>query len=651
MKNPIKTLTILLVTFLFSNVANATVYSVSFLTTSPFTATWKDAGGATIGAPTLTINDDLTVTAGTWSVATGLKLKTLTLNGGSFTIATGGSLTSNNSGGATYPTILVKATAAVSSVARLGAITVQPGGTLTMGSTFTASSVAMTGGNLDVSNRTLTGAITASASGTISGSGTFPNITINGGTLTLGSDIKSGVLTLSGGNIDLVSYKFLSSGDNTVSSNATIKSSGTGLFFNNSQKTTIGNNVTLTIDNAEYITDDLTFNSSANDIETINGGVFSFDNSGQSGTNGSNGASASRHINGTVRVYYDGNSSSDTRIIPLGDGTAYAPVTILFSVNDINNNALSNISIDYGTHFIELSYTGSGSSNKNINFSSLPGGVSGTEFWSVNTSTTNPGVKLTFRLNTSLLTSPSSSSVNTHVELANNTLANNSSQWGMVAATPSGSGVERPVITDAFVSPKGLITFGSNNSGTTFVLPLPVSLIDFSAKANANNIEVKWSTASEKDNASFVVEKSIEGLVWSSIATVMGAKNSNVVNNYGVVDYKAVAGFQYYRLKQTDLDGTVTYSKAIAVNFSKASTLNVNLFPNPAKDALNITTENNATGEVNIQILNSMGETVYNKVVEAGLVQSIDIASFIPGVYYVSVIAEGESKIIRLLKN
>ena len=148
-----------------------------------------------------------------------------------------------------------------------------------------------------------------------------------------------------------------------------------------------------------------------------------------------------------------------------------------------------------------------------------------------------------------------------------------------------------------------------------------------------------------------MVEKSIDGQVWSAIGTIRGAKTSNVVNNYGMVDFKAVAGVQYYRLKQIDEDGTVNYSKAIAVNFSKASTLNVNLFPNPAKDALNITTKNNASGEVNIQILNSMGQTVYNQVVQAGLVQTIDIASFIPGVYYVTVIAEGETKIIRLLKN
>ncbi len=86
------------------------------------------------------------------------------------------------------------------------------------------------------------------------------------------------------------------------------------------------------------------------------------------------------------------------------------------------------------------------------------------------------------------------------------------------------------------------------------------------------------------------------------------------------------------------------------VNFSEASTLNVNVFPNPAKDVLNINTENNVSGEVNVQILNAMGALVYNQTLIASVSQTIDIASFNPGIYYIA-IAECETKIIRLLKN
>jgi hypothetical protein len=340
---------------------------------------------------------------------------------------------------------------------------------------------------------------------------------------------------------------------------------------------------------------------------------------------------------------------------PLGNGTVYAPVRLQPNGDDSLGVTLSTVpgNGNFGVHYFDLTYVDA--KHPIVNFDNTIVGASGSEYWIITRSTTKPAASFGFFLNTTatnygLTAVGTTAYLSTDLELAMLNVAG--SYWTMLPAgvgTAVNGGV--PVITTSAISPNTSFTFASTNAQTSFLTPLPVSIIDFSAKANQANIEVKWSTASEKDNSAFVVEKSIDGQVWSAIGTVKGAKNSNVVNNYGLVDFKAVAGVQYYRLKQIDLDGTVTYSKAIAVNFSKASSLSVNLFPNPAKDALNITTENNASGEVNIQILNSMGESVYNQVVEAGLVQTIDIASFIPGVYYVTVIAEGESKIIRLLKN
>jgi len=677
MKNSIKTLTILLVTLLFANVSNGANYTLNNTTWSPSTpvqanltaadsviirgnGTWTLTRGVTVnvrisggtlvqsaytltggisvkGAATIsgigTISGAVTIAQGTLTVST-----SSSKSAGSW-VMSGGNLTNNsNITGA----VTVSATGTLAGTNSVGAVTVS-GGTLTVSATKTASSWTLNGGSL-ASNSNLTGNVTVSGNATISGTGTLRNLAVSGGTLTLGSNKSTSALTLSGGNINLASYTLISSGNTTVSSNATIQSSGTGLFSNGSSRTTIGNGVTLTIDNAEYITDDLTFNTTANDIVTINGGIFSIDNSG----NTVSGASASKHINGTARIYYDGANTQDTITLPVGNGTVYAPVRFLFSGNDVNNNALTDITTDYGTHYITVTYIGSKSSNTGIDNTTLAGGVSGIEYWNVSTSSTNPAAKMILSLRTSTLSN--TTNISTDIEVAQ--YNSSTSKWTvLLASLGTNSNNVVPVITTANIAPNTSFTFGSVNARTPFVTPLPVSLIDFSAKANDKSIEVKWSTASEKDNSAFVVEKSIDGQVWSAIGTVKGAKNSNVVNNYGLVDFKAVAGVQYYRLKQIDLDGTVTYSKAIAVNFSKASTLSVNIFPNPAKDALNITTENNASGEVNIQILNSMGESVYNQVVEAGLVQTIDIASFIPGVYYVTVIAEGESKIIRLLKN
>ena len=689
-----------MVMFLFSNVSQAADYSLSY---SGSTATWKNSSGTTISAPTLQSTDSVTLTAGTWPLSASITLKGVRLEGGvlglgartltsrvtisanagitaatSGTIGkvtgtvfvTGGTLTVSNSttfrnlvliGGSlsfgsntlTSP-VLVASTATITGTGTIGAVR-DSVGTLTLVGAMTTSSIAMKGGNL-INASNVAGAITVSATDTISGAGSVGNINISSnGNLILGSNKSSGSLTLSGGNIDLVSYKLITGGDLTISANGTIKSNGAGIVDLNSNNTAI-NGGNLTLDNAELITDNLSFSSTqanAYDVITIGSGVLSF----EKGSNSINNVAADRHINGTVRIYLDNNSKTLTAHV--GNGSVYAPVALSFNGKDSLGSNLSSVSGNYGAHYVTIKYFDS-KNNITTADNTLPGSASGDEYWSVTRSSTKPAASLTFRFSTvNTGTTFSKTRIKGTLDTANlrsdikvATIDLSTNKWTALTTTYSIVPASNYVtIQTSTITPNSSFTIGSNNVRSSFLVPLPVSLIDFAAKANDASIEVKWSTASEKDNSAFVLEKSLDGQTWSAIGTVKGAKTSNVVNNYGIVDYKAVAGFQYYRLKQIDLDGTVNYSKAIAVNFSKASTLNVNLFPNPAKDALNITTENNATGEVNIQILNSMGETVYKQVLEAGLVQSIDITSFIPGVYYVTVIAEGESKIIRLLKN
>ncbi len=597
------------------------------------TATGALAGTSSVG--------DVTLTSGTLTVSAAKTASSWTLNGGTLT-------NSANILGA----ITVAGTVTMSGTSSVGAVTLSSG-TLTVNAAKTATSWTLNGGTL-TNSAALTGGIAVAGTATISGASAIAAVSISSGTLTFGAAKSITTLTMSGGTINLGSYVISASSNISITGNATITSSGTGLInCANSQTLTI-NGGTLTLDNAEVVIDNLTF-SSADDITTTNGGKLSFSNSGSHTITG---GAADRHVIGKIRAYLD-NSTTNLHAYPLGDGSVFAPVYLQGNGKDSAGTTLTGQAADYGTAYIDMVYYGTKSSNTLVD-NTLPGNASGLEYWALTRSSVKPAATVTLRFSTSNTGTTYSKTrvsgtldtvkLRTDIKIASFNFSTN--RW--TAATTTYSIVPASnyiAVTTSNITPNNAFTIGSTNSRTAFVTPLPVSIIDFSAKANDASIDVKWSTASEKDNAAFVVEKSLDGQTWSAIGTVKGAKTSNVVNNYGLVDYKAVAGFQYYRLKQIDLDGTVNYSKAIAVNFSKASTLNVNLFPNPAKDALNITTENNATGEVNIQILNSMGETVYNQVLEAGLVQSIDITSFIPGVYYVTVIAEGESKIIRLLKN
>lgn len=97
--------------------------------------------------------------------------------------------------------------------------------------------------------------------------------------------------------------------------------------------------------------------------------------------------------------------------------------------------------------------------------------------------------------------------------------------------------------------------------------PLPITLLEFNAKPEGSVVRVEWATASERDNALFTVERSLDGVVFETVAHVPGAGSSNTLQTYTEIDPAPHAGLSYYRLRQTDVDGTSTVSNMVAVMF------------------------------------------------------------------------------------
>lgn len=87
--------------------------------------------------------------------------------------------------------------------------------------------------------------------------------------------------------------------------------------------------------------------------------------------------------------------------------------------------------------------------------------------------------------------------------------------------------------------------------------PLPIELVSFEGRCESDHVTLTWVTASEIDNDYFTVEKSLDGVEYTSIGTVQGAGNSFGTMTYTFVD-EGYTDLAYYRLKQTDFDGTTT---------------------------------------------------------------------------------------------
>ncbi len=147
----------------------------------------------------------------------------------------------------------------------------------------------------------------------------------------------------------------------------------------------------------------------------------------------------------------------------------------------------------------------------------------------------------------------------------------------------------------------------------TMQSPLPIELVSFKAKyiESKDKVKIEWTTASEFNNDYFVVQKSNDGVEFSSLTLIGGSFNSTTIINYSTIDDNPFLGTSYYRLKQVDFDNKTSYSNIVSVvNKSMNFTLN----PNPIYEngVLNITLGDYIPEEVLVQIIKPSGEIIYN---------------------------------------
>jgi hypothetical protein len=122
---------------------------------------------------------------------------------------------------------------------------------------------------------------------------------------------------------------------------------------------------------------------------------------------------------------------------------------------------------------------------------------------------------------------------------------------------------------------------GCSSPGSTFCSsgPLPLSLVSFSARVENGAVSVRWVTESEINLDYFTIQRSTDAREFMNVGTVKAVGNSTSRNNYSLIDLRPVLGKSYYRLKETDLDGKVTYFKLHALDYFAEQL--VQFYPNP----------------------------------------------------------------------
>ena len=151
---------------------------------------------------------------------------------------------------------------------------------------------------------------------------------------------------------------------------------------------------------------------------------------------------------------------------------------------------------------------------------------------------------------------------------------------------------------------------GTNYFDGYDLIALPITLTRFDAVWNKEGwVDLVWETESETNADGFVVERSLDGRKWEAIDKLSARGSVDSRAEYRTKDLKPEAGYNYYRLKMLDLDGTFEYSPLRSV-FSLVRDRGLTTYPNPVDRELFITTDR-LLEDVRMEIFSMTGESVY----------------------------------------
>ncbi len=197
------------------------------------------------------------------------------------------------------------------------------------------------------------------------------------------------------------------------------------------------------------------------------------------------------------------------------------------------------------------------------------------------------------------------------------------------------------------------ITFGGTNKD----IPLPVELLNFKAVCDAEKqaIDLTWSTASETNNDYFTLYRSKTGLDFEEIASVDGYGNISHEQTYTYTDNDAPSGDVYYKLSQTDLDGTREDLNIISVNcFDEDQQYDLKIYPNPVTEELNIVFGNWPAEVSSITIHDMSGRVILQKKLDNIIIGThikLRMDDIAPGMYMLWLQSDTMNKNIKIEKH
>lgn len=183
-------------------------------------------------------------------------------------------------------------------------------------------------------------------------------------------------------------------------------------------------------------------------------------------------------------------------------------------------------------------------------------------------------------------------------------------------------------------------------SATTLTV-LPVKLTEWKLLNKEKQVELSWTTGMEENASHFNVQRSTDGIHFTTIAKINASGNSQSSVNYSWLDKSPLAGQNYYRLEMVDIDEKTEYSSVLSVTVS--TVVQARLLNNPVDNKIVALLPVSASTKTEWRIINTGGQ-----VISQGITTSarLEISSFSlkPGNYWLQIINERDKESIGFIK-
>jgi hypothetical protein len=210
-----------------------------------------------------------------------------------------------------------------------------------------------------------------------------------------------------------------------------------------------------------------------------------------------------------------------------------------------------------------------------------------------------------------------------------------------------------PLVNTCYVLTQTVNGYTSSDTVCVTVQPLPLKFTSYevSLRGTKQSVENRWTTANEINVSHFYVQRSTPELSGGKDYKIIGQMKAQnrTQNAYSFVDEEPQEGTNYYRIIAVDIDGKLSYSEVRQFIINHSS-LNINIYPNPAKDFVNIV----GKSIKEIQIINQLGQVVYKEIATGTNLRNdaatINIKNLNKGLYIVKVTTtKGEVKNEKLI--